>query len=160
MTRADYSRARSLEEAVEICRRSLELDGRDDYARLVTVERVRSAIKTALESYEHVLEKKRRPYGREYPPVDGRELKKQVRHFEDAVRPVYLDMADKGSWPPGASFFYYLSREDDDNVRYDCLGLRLQIETPGSTFQGFAIPVLDLYYGRFAYAEDEDEDAW
>ena len=51
----DYSGVKSLKEAVEVCRRSLEADGREDYARLVTEERVRAAIKVALESYGHVL---------------------------------------------------------------------------------------------------------
>lgn len=153
--RSDYSQARSLKEAVEICRRSLESDGREDYARLVTEERVRSAIKVALESYKHVLERKSMPYGEDYPWARDKEVGKQVRHFEDVVKPVYLGIADDGSWPPGTSFFYYLFRVDDNQVRYDCLGLRLQIQTPGTTSLGFAIPILDLYYGRFAYDEED-----
>lgn len=152
----DYSRAKSLKEAVQICRRSLEADGREDYATLVTEDRVRSAIKVALESYKHVLEKRSLTYGEDYPWVRDKEVEKQAGNFEEAVKPVYLDIADNGSWPQGTSFFYYLFRMDDNGVRYDCLGLRLQIETPGAMFQGFAIPILDLYYGRFAYVEDEE----
>ena len=152
----DYSRASSLKEAVEICRRSLEADGREDYARLVTEERVRAAIKVALECYKHVLERKSMPYGEDYPWARDKEVLKQARNFEDVVKPVYLDIADNGSWPRGSSFFHYLFRVDDNQVRYDCLGLRLQIETPGGMFHGFAIPILDLYYGRFAYHEDDD----
>lgn len=34
--RGDYSRAGSLKQAVEICRRSLEADGREDYARTLS----------------------------------------------------------------------------------------------------------------------------
>lgn len=152
----DYSRARSLKEAVEICRRSLEADDKEDYARLVTEERVRAAIKVALESYKHVLARRSKPYGEDYPWVRDKEVEKQIRNFEDAVKPVYLGIADDGSWPPGTSFFYYLFRMDDNGVRYDCLGLRLQIKTPGGMFQDFSIPILDLHYGRFAYKEDED----
>lgn len=152
----DYSRASSLKEAVEICRRSLEADGREDYARLVTEERVRAAIKVALECYGHVLERKSMTYGEDYPWVRDEEVLKQAGSFEDVVRPVYLDIADNGSWPQGSKFSYYLFKEDDNLVRYDCLGLRLQIETPGGMFRGFAIPILDLYYGRFAYYDEDD----
>lgn len=152
----DYSRARSLKEAVEICRRSLETDGKEDYARLVTEERVRSAIRVALESYKHVLEKRSMTYGEDYPWVRDKEVEKQARNFEEAVKPVYSGIAEDGSWPPGTLFFYYLFRVDDDLVRYDCLGLRLQIETPGAMFQRFSLPILDLYYGRFADSEDDD----
>ena len=155
MRRADYSRAGSLREAVEICRRSLEADGHEDYARLITEERVRAAIRVALESYKHVLEKRSMPYGEEFPWVRDKEVEKEARHFEDVVKPVYLRIADEGYWPQGASFFYYLSREDDNLVRYDCLGLRLQIETQGAASPGFAVPILDLYYGRFAYDDEE-----
>jgi hypothetical protein len=42
-------------------------------------------------------------------------------------------------------------------MRYDALGLRLQIETPRTMFHGFSVPILDLYYGRFT--PDEEEDA-
>lgn len=117
---------------------------------------MRAAIKVALESYKHVLEKKSMPYGEDYPWVKDKEVEKQVRYFEDVVRPVYLEIADRGFWPPGASFCYYLFRVDDNNVRYDSLGLRLQIETPGSASQGFSLPILDLCYGRFIFAEEED----
>lgn len=156
MRRADYSRAGSLKEAVEICRRSLEADGREDYARLVTEERVRSAIRVALESCKRLLEKRSMTYGEDYPWVRDKEVEKEARHFEEVVRPVYLGIADDGSWPPGTSFSYYLFREDNNLVRYECLGLRLQIETPGTMSHGFAVPIIDLYYGRFAYSEDED----
>ncbi len=156
LQRADYSRAGSLKEAVEICRRSLEADGREDYTRLITEERVRAAIRVALESCKHVLEKRSKPYGDDYSWVRDKEVEKEARHFEDVVKPVYLGIAADGSWPPGTPFVYYLFRVDDNLVRYECLGLRLQIETPGTMFPGFAVPILDLYYGRFAYSEDED----
>ena len=156
MLRSDYSQAKSLKEGVEICQRSLKTDGREDYARLITEDRVRSAIRVALESYRHVLERKMMTYGKDYPWVRDKEVEKQARHFEDVVKPVYLGIADNGLWPPGTSFFYYLFKQDDNQVRYDCLGLRLQIETPGKMFHGFSVPILDLYYGRFTLDEDDD----
>lgn len=158
MLRTDYSQARSLKEAVEICQRSLKTDGREDYARLITEDRVRSAIKTALESYKHLLERRMMTYGKDYPWVKDKEVEKQARHFEDVVKPIYLGIAADGLWPPGTSFSYYLFREDDNLVRYDCLGLRLQIETPGTRTHGFAVPIIDLYYGRFTPYEEDDVD--
>lgn len=152
----DYSRAGSLKDAVDICRRNLAADGREEYAPLVTEERVLSAIRVALESYRYVLEKRALPYGEEYPWARDEEVEKQISNFKDVVEPVYLGIADGGSWPSGASFVYYLFRVDDNNVRYECLGLRLQIETPGAMFQGFALPILDLTYGRFG-PDEEDE---
>ncbi len=156
MLSGDYSQAGSLREAVDICRRSLAADDRENYAPLVTEERVRSAIRVALESYKHVLEKRALPYGEEYPWALDKEVEKQFSNFKDVVEPVYLRIAGGGSWPPGASFVYYLFRVDDNNVRYECLALRLQIETPGAMFQGFALPILDLTYGRFG-PDEEDE---
>jgi hypothetical protein len=130
-------------------------EGREEYARLLTEERVRSAIRSALESYGRLLERRGMPYGKGYPSVPNKEVKKQTRYFEDVVRPVHLSIAEEGFWPQGASFFYYLFREDDGGARYEALGLRLQIETPGTMFQGFAVPILDLCYGRFTPDEDD-----
>lgn len=154
MRGADYSRAGSLKEAVGICRRSLEAEGREDYARLVTEGRVRAAIGVALQRHSHALERRGMPYGEDYPWVRDKEVEKEAGHFEEVVKPVFLRIAGEGSWPPGASFRYYLFRVDDDLVRYDCLLLRLQIETPGAMSRAFALPILDLYYGGFPYSEE------
>lgn len=156
MQRGDYAQAGSLKEAVDICRRSLAADGREDYIPLVTEERVRQAIRVALESYRFVLEKRAMPYGEEYPWARDKEVEKQIGNFEEVLKPVYLGIADGGSWPPGASFVYYLFRVDDNNVRYEGLNLLLQIATPGGMFMGFALPILDITYGRCA-PDVEDE---
>ncbi len=147
MPRVDYSQAGSLEEAVDICRRSLAADGREEYAPLLTEERVRAAIKVALESHRHVLERQVLAYGPDYPWARDKEVEKRIRHFEDVVKPVYLGIAENGSWPPGGVFAYYLFRIDDNLVRYECLNLLLQIETPGTMFHGFGLTIIDLYYG-------------
>lgn len=156
LQRREYSGAKSLKEAVEICRRSLEAWDREDYVPLVTEGRVRSAIRVALESYKLAVERTSMTYGKDYPWARDKEVLKQAANFEDVVRPIYLEIADKGSWPPGSSFFYLLFKDDDDGVRYDGLSLRLWVETPGGMFQGFALPILDLYYGRFGPSWEED----
>lgn len=153
---SDYSRAESLGEAVEICRRHLEADDREDYVRLVTEARVRSAIRVALESYRLVLERQSMTYGKDYPWARDAEVSKQAANFEDVVRPIYLEIADEGSWPRGASFSYHLWKDDYNSVRYDGLSLRLWVETPGGMFQGFSLPILDLHYGRFGPSWEED----
>ena len=61
-----------------------------------------------------------------------------------------------GSWPPGAWFFYFLWKDDDDGVRYDGLSLRLWVDTPGGMFRGFSLPIIDLYFGRFGPHWEED----
>lgn len=157
MPSGDYSKAGSLKEAVDICRRSLAADGREEYAPLLIEERVRAAIRTALESHKHVLEKKVLTYGEDYPWVRDKYVEKQIRHFEEVVKPVYLRIAETGSWPPGGSFVYYLFRIDDNLVRYECLNLRLYIDTPGTMFHGFAVAILDLYYGGIPPRSEDDE---
>jgi len=156
LQRREYSRARSLKEAVEICRRSLEAWDREHYVALVTEERVRSAIRVALESYKLAVERTSMTYGKDYPWARDKEVLKQAANFEEVVRPVYLEIADKGSWPQGSSFFYLLFKDDDDGVRYDGLSLRLWVDTPGGMSKGFALPILDLYYGRFGPHWEED----
>lgn len=157
MLKGDYTRAGSLREAVDICRRSLAAEGREDYARLIDEERVRAAIKVALESHKHALEKQVLAYGPEYPWARDKEVEKKIRHFEEVVKPVYLGIAESGSWPAGSSFVYYLFRVDDNLVRYECLNLSLYILTPGTMFQGFAIPIINLYYGGTPPRSEDDE---
>lgn len=158
MRKVDCSRAKSLKDAVELCRRVLIDGGRKDYAALIDETRVRAAVKTGLEKCRHALDKRSMPYGADYPWALDKEVEKQIRHFEDVVKPVYLNIADGGAWPPGASFNYILFRQDDNLVRYDCFCLDLHIETPGTMFVGFALPVLTLYYGGVPpRSEDDDE---
>lgn len=157
MSGGDYSQVESLKEAVEVCRRNLAAEGRKEYAPLVTEERVRAGLRVALESHRHALEKRSMTYGADYPWVRDKEVEKQIRNFEDVVRPVYLNIADNGAWPPGASFFYTLFADDDNLVRHECFCLRLHIETPDAMFAGFALSILDLYYGGVPpRAEDYD----
>ena len=92
LQRREYSRAKSLREAVEICGRSLEAWDREDYVPLVTEERVRSAIRVALESYKLALERTSMTYGKDYPWALDKDVLKQAANFEDVIRPIYLKL--------------------------------------------------------------------
>lgn len=157
MRTEDYAGVGSLGEALKVCRQSLKADGRGDYVPLLTEERVRAAIGVALVGYRHRLEKRSMPYGEEFPSARDKEVLKEIKNFEEVVRPVFLDIAGKGSWPAGASFEYYLFRVDDNLVRYEGLSLRLHIQTPGALFMGFAVAILDLYYGHGIRGWDDEE---
>src|SRR3954453_14805198 len=121
MTTGDFEAVQSLRGAVEVVQGRLKRDGKPEYAALLSEVRVREAIRTAIRSYEAVLDQadQRHPGSKEY--------------FEQTVKPVCLRIADAGAWPPGCSFFsFYTLRErgDGQDIAYDGLGLRLQIETP------------------------------
>jgi hypothetical protein len=136
--REDFRGVKTLQEAVEVIKDRLKQDGKSEYAALLSEERVRQATSTAVQSYEALLDtgKIQRVGSKEY--------------FQKEVKPVCMKVADKGDWPEGCSFFsfYTLSdQRDGRNIAYDGLGLRLQIDTPNS--KGFALPIIDLYFGRF-----------
>jgi hypothetical protein len=42
-----------------------------------------------------------------------------------------------------------LTIRGEDGVMYRGLGVSLEIKTPGQTFSGFSLAILDLWYGRF-----------
>jgi len=136
----DFKNVKSPKEAVQVVQERLKQDGKAEYAALLSETRIRKAIRTAIQSYEARLGslEKGSPGTKEY--------------FEKEVKPVFLKVADEGQWPEGCSFssFYTLTeRRDGEEIVYDGLGLRLQVETPRAKFKGFALPIVDLYFGRF-----------
>jgi hypothetical protein len=136
LDRKDFAEVKSLEEAIEVVRERFKQDERPAFAFLISEDQVRKAIRVALESYEEIVNKRaKRPAGdREY--------------FEKVVKPACLRIADHGEWSPQFSFssFYTLH---DGNVEYEGLGLRLRIDTPDAEFKAFALPIVDIFYGRF-----------
>ena len=133
----DFEDAKSLKAATDVVKEKLKQDGKPEYASLVTESRVREAIRKAIQSYEKVLEK------HESQNSGSKE------YFEKAVKPIYLKIADAGEWPRGCSFFSFY-KLTESNTTYDCLGLRLQIDTPQAKFKAFALPITDVYFGRFS----------
>jgi hypothetical protein len=130
----DFEGIKSLKDAIEVVKERLKKDGKPEYAALLSDTRVREAVRSAVRSYEDLyLEKKEKqnPGSKEY--------------FEKEVKPVCQKIASTGEWPPSCSFFGFYRLGI-----YDGLGLRLRIETSQAKFQAFALPIVDLYFGKFA----------
>jgi hypothetical protein len=130
----DFEGVKTLNDAVEIVQKRLTLDGKPEYAALLTEARLRAAIRTGVAGYEKILVRKEKlkPGSNEY--------------FEKNVKPVCEKIADTGEWPQGCSFFRFYTLKSE-GIAYDGLGLRLSVETPQARSPSFALPVLDLYFG-------------
>jgi len=139
-TTEKFKNVKNVREAVTLAQQRLREVGKPEYAALLTEDRVRAAIRTAVKSYEiTVLEKAEQ----RFPGTK--------EHFEADVKPVCLQIADKGDWPAGCSIDAYFSLNDKRNgeeITYDGLGLGLQIETPDAKFRGFTLPIVSLFYGK------------
>jgi hypothetical protein len=57
LSRDGYENVKTLKDAVEVVKGQLKADGKPEYAALVTEARMREAIRTAVQSYESLLEK-------------------------------------------------------------------------------------------------------
>ena len=135
-----FGKAATLEDAIVIMRQKLRLDGKSEYAALLSEARIRAAINTAIKSYElnAMAQSERR-----FPGTK--------EHFESDVKPVMLKLAKDGIWPEGCSMdaYYRLTEQRDGaEISYDGIGLSIQIETPEAKFKGFSLPILVLFFGR------------
>jgi hypothetical protein len=140
MPHEEFATAKSLDEAVKIVKSHLERDGKPEYAALLSESRVTETIPIAIKSYELLLiqEEKNNPGSKDY--------------FNKVVKPIFMKIAKEGVWPKGCSFFFFYAVSDKKNgITYPGLGLRLDIDTPEGKipFKGFALPIIDLYFGRF-----------
>jgi hypothetical protein len=135
LSRKGYETTTSLKDALEVLKKQLTLDGKPEYAALITEDRVRASIRTAVRGYEDL------------PAKDGKPAPGTTDRWLKEFKPVYLKVADKGEWPAGCAFGGFYTLKDGD-ILYDGLGLRLHVETP--TGRRFALPVIDLYFGHFA----------
>lgn len=134
---SDYATAKTLKQAIDICKAKLDARGKPEYSALLSEQRVREAIRVGLKSYEVGPNKlKDNPEG-------------HAKYFDEVVKPVYLKIAKDGVWPENCHFSYFFALSDKNGVSYDGLGLRLLVSTPGENFHGFGLPVVDLFYGRF-----------
>jgi hypothetical protein len=137
----DFKDVKSLKGAVEVVKARLQQDGKPEYAALLSEDRVRDAIRTAIQSCEAFQDdnEKRIPGTKEY--------------FDKEVKPVCLRIAEKAEWPEKCSFFSFYTlidkRDGKEDITYDGLGLRLRIETPNGLAHAFALPILDLFFGRW-----------
>jgi hypothetical protein len=141
-----YAGVKTLSDAIRICQKQLTEAGHPDYADLLTEERVKSAITTAIASYEAGMQRRIQPKG---PRSD--QDRKSFEFFTKRVKPDLELIRDEGVWKSGWHFNPIYALTDGQQVSYDGLLLRMQIETPGETFDGFGLPIVDVLYGHFDF---------
>lgn len=98
---------------------------------------MRNAIRTAIESYESLPAK-----------GDGVAPGRRQRWVKD-LKPIFNTIVDKDEWPAGCAFDGSYGLVDSRKVKYEGLGLRIYVQTPNAERAGFALPVIDLFLGRF-----------
>jgi hypothetical protein len=113
----------------------LQADGRAHFVPLLTAASLRSAIRTGRESYSALGGGKDRPGGEAY--------------VREVIGPLLDGIVTDGMWPTCAALDFCYEQEGEDGVMYRGLGVSLEIKTPGQTFSGFSLAILDLWYGRF-----------
>jgi RNA polymerase sigma factor (sigma-70 family) len=96
---AEYSRAKTLTDALAILTAKLDKDGMQEFKPLLTEARVRKAIVDYVRGYEAYLQAQR-------GDLESRGLGSLQSSFR-AVKPRLLEIAEKGTWPARASFFYF-----------------------------------------------------
>jgi hypothetical protein len=67
-----------------------------------------------------------------------------------------MKIIDEGTWPPNCSFFGFYtltSTVGGKSVNYDGFWLRLKVDTatPKAKFGGFALPIMDMAYGKLEF---------
>lgn len=124
--------------AVSDFKTTLEQQGKAEYAALLSVERVRGAIRRGVESYESLI-------AGEGEPNEGAKA-----HFEEHSKPLYIAIANDEKWPPGTKFeaMNWLKANRGEET-YDGIGIRLYVSTPDTKYQGFAMPIVDVFFGEF-----------
>ena len=135
-----YEEAQTLGEALALAKLQLTREDKKQFLPLLSEPAVRQAIRSALASYEA---------GRSViAPTASQERQREVFEYFKAVAPTYRQIAETGEWPEGASFtvFYGLGREN--GITYQGLGVRLEVATPDKGFPGFALPIVDVWYGK------------
>ena len=133
-----FADAKNLTEAIGMYRQQLVKDDHSEYAALISEEKVRAAIGTAIRSYENKL-------------ADSEKSEEELarsRDYFQIVKPIYEQIAEDGSWPKRCALSGYYRLQGRRGVTYDGLGLRLIVSTPDAEFSGFALPILMLFYGR------------
>jgi hypothetical protein len=138
LSRGGYENISSLKDAIEVVKKQLTLDGKPEYAALITEGRLRDGIRTAIKGYEAL------------PGKDGKPAPGTTDRWLKEIRPLCLKVADKGEWPPDCAFDGFYTLVGREKVPYDGLGLRLFVGTPKAKLTGFALPIVDLYFGHFA----------
>lgn len=135
-----YQEAQTLGEALALAKQQLTRQDKKQFLPLLSEPAVRQAIRSALASYQVSRSA--------IAPTASQERQQEIFEYFKAVAPTYLQIAETGKWPKGATFtvFYGLGRQN--SITYQGLGLRLEVATPDKAFPGFALPILDVWYGK------------
>ena len=96
-------------------------------------DKIRDAIKVAINSNRSVISDKK---------------ESQRDYIEKIILPVYTDIVESDTWPSNAQFTMFFGLADTNEIMYEGLGLRLYIDTPKEAHPGFALPVVDVWYGK------------
>jgi RNA polymerase sigma factor (sigma-70 family) len=129
-----YAGARTLLNAVGILRDKLNREGKSELAEWLGEAKARRAIRAGLQTYETYLRRSGEP--------------QQERSRFEILRPVFEQIADKGTWPAECWFTSSSSVETRDRIVYDHSQVLLNLEglDRDSPFQ-LSILILDLFSG-------------
>lgn len=107
--------------------------GKCEYVHLLTETTVRDAIRTAIEVTELEDEAE---HGDGYSD----------EYFTTSIKPICIGIADSGEWPQGCSFMCYDGLTEI--LKFDGFLLRLFVGTPDKECEGYALPIVQVLYGR------------
>ncbi len=136
-----YAQSQTLSDALGLVRHQLMRDGKEQFLPLVTEPAIRQAIRSALASYQADLSSLT-------PPAASEEEQKVVFENFQTVAAIYRQIAETGNWPEGATFAHFYELGTDRGISSQGLGLRLEVNKPGKEGEGFALPVIDMWYGK------------
>ncbi len=142
-----YAKSKTLQEAIEALRCELDRLGMKEYKSLFTEESVRAAISKALSMHEANYLTATEKSGDKRQIAD---LERHLKHFQDDVKPLYLQILDSGNWPPASYFFLVPS-----STRFSGLSVSLHVTpskpfdiAPGLATTGYAIRIVSVTYGE------------
>ncbi len=126
-----------LSDEVERIHRKLRADGKEHFVPIITEESLKRAILNGIRSYEALPDEVHQPF------PGG------MAHFENVVKPILLEIIEKGVWTDKGIVDIYYEQTDERGVTYEGLGASLEMRTPGARCPGFSHAILDLWYGRY-----------
>ena len=126
-----------LSDEVERIHRKLRADGKEHFVPVITEESLKHAILKGIQSYEALPDEVHQPF-------EGGML-----HFRNVITPILLEVVEKGIWTDKGAVDIFYKTTDDHGVTYEGFGACLEMRTPGASYPGFCLSILDLWYGRF-----------
>jgi beta-lactamase regulating signal transducer with metallopeptidase domain len=135
-----YANVRTLAEALQVCHEELRSTNREEFVALMTEARVQSTLRRFLEKYAAWLKDSLKAQ-----PDDATTIKSSEYFYSTIRRPLEL-LRDDGVWPKNG----YFDLERPGNGQGIGVRIVLNIETPGQTYDGFSVLILDVEFGKFS----------